>query len=266
MPPPTSPHSQLDPGIRLLLCHRMKLDRWSHENLSAPYWRLYRNANSGAWATVGGKRVALDPGAVFIIPPDTPFASGLERPVRHLFIHFSFPSIHETSPTIYRFPVRKEWRSLILRLEKSSGYGPGATAGNPFGAGLDAVALVCLALRHVPADRFRARFGEPRIDRVIDWMSERLSGPCPAIERGRVAGLHPVALARLFREVAGRSPSAYLRLMRIREACLLLHHTELSVEDIAERTGFCDRFHFSRVFRQERGLGPAMFRRQRAGI
>ena len=143
---------------------------------------------------------------------------------------------------------------------------PGKRAGHPFETGLDAVALVCLALRHVPADRFRARFGEPRIDRVIAWMSERLAEPCSARERGHVAGLHPVVLARLFREVTGRTPAAHLRLMRVREACLLLHHTELSVDDIAERTGFCDRFHFSRVFRTERGVGPASFRKQRTGI
>ena len=266
MPSQAFPHSPLDPGIRLLVCLRMKLDRWSHENLSAPYWRLYRNAQSGAWVKAGGKRVPLDPGAVFLIPPDTPFASGLERPVRHLFIHFSFPSIHENGSVIYRFPVRPEWRGLISRVEKSSDYRPDKSAGHPFETGLDAVALVCLALRQVPVDRFRARFGEPRIDRVIAWMSERLSEPCSAVERGRVAGLHPVALARLFREVTGRSPATHLRLMRVREACLLLHHTELSVDDIAERTGFCDRFHFSRVFRTERGVGPASFRKQRTGI
>jgi transcriptional regulator GlxA family with amidase domain len=33
------------------------------------------------------------------------------------------------------------------------------------------------------------------------------------------------------------------------------------VEQIAEATGFWDRYHFSRVFKQVRGMGPAEFRR-----
>jgi len=50
------------------------------------------------------------------------------------------------------------------------------------------------------------------------------------------------------------------------ESCRLLHHSELSIKQIAERTGFCDRGHFSRVFRGERGLGPAEFRKGGVGV
>jgi transcriptional regulator GlxA family with amidase domain len=40
-----------------------------------------------------------------------------------------------------------------------------------------------------------------------------------------------------------------------------LHHSALSIEQIAERCGFCDRYHFSRVFQKHREMGPATFRR-----
>ncbi len=42
----------------------------------------------------------------------------------------------------------------------------------------------------------------------------------------------------------------------------MLSHSEISIKDVAEATGFCDRYHFSRVFKQLRGVGPAEYRQQ----
>jgi AraC-like DNA-binding protein len=45
----------------------------------------------------------------------------------------------------------------------------------------------------------------------------------------------------------------------------LLHHSHLTAKEIAERAGFWDRGHFSRVFRRLRGMGPAEFRKAGVG-
>ena len=76
--------------------------------------------------------------------------------------------------------------------------------------------------------------------------------------------MHTNAFIRLFRSEVGRSPQAWYMRRRIEEACRLLHHSDLSIEQIAERTGFCDRGHFTRVFRTLRRIGPATFRKRNA--
>jgi len=41
----------------------------------------------------------------------------------------------------------------------------------------------------------------------------------------------------------------------------MLHYSGRDIKAIAEDTGFCDRYHFSRIFKQLRGVSPAEFRR-----
>jgi AraC-like DNA-binding protein len=69
------------------------------------------------------------------------------------------------------------------------------------------------------------------------------------------------AFIRLFRKATGVSPQAYGRRRRIDQACLRLHHSAGSIKEIAEAVGFCDRFHFSRAFKEMRGVSPAEYRR-----
>ena len=67
-------------------------------------------------------------------------------------------------------------------------------------------------------------------------------------------------LLRRFREQIGCSPQAFLTDCRLQKACVLLDHTSQSIEQIAEACGFCDRYHFSKVFKAHYRCGPAAYR------
>ena len=58
------------------------------------------------------------------------------------------------------------------------------------------------------------------------------------------------------------SSDLFVRARRIELAGVLLHNSAKKIEEIAAATGFCDRYHFSRVFKRLRGMGPAEFRRR----
>ena len=66
---------------------------------------------------------------------------------------------------------------------------------------------------------------------------------------------------RLFEQETGRSPQFYWRKKRIEKACELLISTSLSIDEIAEKTGFADRYHFSRVFSNFLKNSPVKFRK-----
>ena len=71
------------------------------------------------------------------------------------------------------------------------------------------------------------------------------------------------AFIRWFKARTGRTPAAFVTERRVREACRRLAFGEESIEQVAEATGFANRHHFSRVFKQHAGCGPAEFRRGR---
>jgi transcriptional regulator GlxA family with amidase domain len=77
----------------------------------------------------------------------------------------------------------------------------------------------------------------------------------------RRVGMSTNAFIRLFSSEAGVPPQNWYTRHRIEYACLLLHHAAMSIDRIADETGFCDRAHFSRTFKRLRGLGPAAFRK-----
>lgn len=76
------------------------------------------------------------------------------------------------------------------------------------------------------------------------------------------SGVHPVHLARVFREQFGCSPGELLRWRRIERACAMLRQRGLSVAEIAFEAGFVDQSHMSHAFRQRFGMPPGAWRRQ----
>ena len=78
----------------------------------------------------------------------------------------------------------------------------------------------------------------------------------------RDANVHPVHLARVFREAWGCSPGELLRWRRVDRAADLLRRSSLTGAEIAAETGFVDQSHMNRAFRAAYGIAPSAYRRQ----
>ena len=70
---------------------------------------------------------------------------------------------------------------------------------------------------------------------------------------------------RVFRESMNMSPTDYLNMVRIREACRLLLKTDLPVELIAERSGFTTMSTFNRNFRAYTNESPLKWKKTHLG-
>ena len=75
-------------------------------------------------------------------------------------------------------------------------------------------------------------------------------------------GMTAETLCRLFQHYARTTPYQLLLTLRVNLAVDLLLGTDLLVKQVAERAGFDDPFHFSRVFKRRiNGMSPAAFQR-----
>lgn len=72
----------------------------------------------------------------------------------------------------------------------------------------------------------------------------------------------PSYLGRLLKSHMGKSYTDIVRELRIREAERLLRETQLSMDKIAERSGFHNQVHFYREFRSAAGITPGEYRKQ----
>lgn len=67
--------------------------------------------------------------------------------------------------------------------------------------------------------------------------------------------------SRIFKKATGYTPKQYLMLNRITYAKELLVHSDLSVGEVAHRSGFMDESNFIRYFRREIGTTPNKYRK-----
>ena len=69
-------------------------------------------------------------------------------------------------------------------------------------------------------------------------------------------------LTKIFREYTGKPPIRYLIEYRVQIAKGLLRDTNLSIKEIAEKTGFVDQFYFSKCFKSYCDMTPTQYKEQ----
>ena len=113
------------------------------------------------------------------------------------------------------------------------------------------------ALRQISVDHK----SESRIHAACHRIYESIDSPPTVAELARECCLSESRFLHLFREVSGKSVTAFIASIRIERAKELLMGTELSVREIAEAVGYEDQNYFSRCFRKVEGCSPREFRR-----
>ncbi len=102
----------------------------------------------------------------------------------------------------------------------------------------------------------------PAVGCIKEYIDEHYAEPVRLETLGRIAGLSPFHLQRIFRESEGQSPNEYLQDVRIRKAAELLD-CDTPIVEAALMTGFYDQSHFTNVFRKATGTTPRKYRRKR---
>ena len=105
------------------------------------------------------------------------------------------------------------------------------------------------------------RGGEPAwLRRVRDRIQAGFRGPLRMVDLAAEAGVHPVYLARAFRQSYGCSPAAYARRLRIDAARELLARSGVPLAQVALEAGYSDQSHFTHQFRRAVGMSPGRYR------
>ncbi len=73
--------------------------------------------------------------------------------------------------------------------------------------------------------------------------------------------INQVYCCQLFKNNLGRTFSEYVAELRIRKARELLKRTDLSIEQIAVKSGYVDYYYFNKVFKKHCGMTPTKFRK-----
>ena len=92
--------------------------------------------------------------------------------------------------------------------------------------------------------------------RVLELIDAGLDARLTIESLAREVGLSAAHFARAFKQTLGRAPHQYLLERRLERARQLIETTDASLSDIAQRTGFADQAHFTRLFKRAFGATP----------
>ena len=229
---------------------------WLQKNISASYWRLYWNKMPGAFIQVGGAEHELTPDSVFLMSPGTIYSTRTVSEVEHFYVHFSAGApLDSVEPALFQF---RDNHLPALGFETLTAFFADRYSWRTVIAVKILVMSALLELQDAvvpPLKQF-----DPRIQKVLDVFDpgRNISNR----ELARRLGMSLNSFLILFQQETGFPPQAWFRRKRLELACKLLHFSELSIEEIAEASGFCDRYHLSRTFKRAYATGPAEYRHQ----
>ncbi len=250
-------------GFQILTCQCWVLQGWNMPSLAAPFWRLYFNLEEGAWIRNQGKRLDFAGDSIYLIPPDVRGGTGLEAPIRHLFLHFLLDSGNTRSQALGGWPRKVESPREIRDLARTLALDLEVNPLNESEACPAAHTLLGWALaRSGLAARGEQTEVHPGVARVLSALHSRHYPALSNAEMALIAHMSVNGFIRAFSAARGETPQQWLRHRRIGLACQRLVHSGDSIEQIAESLHFANRFHFSSVFRSVCGTGPATWRRK----
>jgi AraC family transcriptional regulator len=99
-----------------------------------------------------------------------------------------------------------------------------------------------------------------RLRRAIEFVHDNFAADLSVEEIAAAAYLSEYHFARLFKQITGVTPGAYLSNVRIERARTLLAETQLPISEIAAGVGYQSQSHFNKVFKSVTGVTPRKYR------
>ena len=204
---------------------------------------------------VGEKR--LSSGDSFIFYPEEPqkYVYKAGEDVLYYWVHFTGSDIEELfarigiSAGMRRSNGRRKETETLFRLIYEL-----------VSRGIDGNSSCVLSLMHA---LFELLAEKPLSLSPFDRAKKILEGD-ENISVGEIAkgyGMTAEHFIRSFRAAYGVTPQKYRSEYRLRQACIMLSDTALSVASVAERCGYTDPLYFSRLFKKRYGESPSAYRK-----
>ncbi len=101
---------------------------------------------------------------------------------------------------------------------------------------------------------------EKLIEKAMKYVSKNISRPELSVEElSDALGMSRVSLYKKIKQITGKTPIEFIRIIRLKRAAQLLRESQLNISEIAYQTGFNNPKVFSRYFKEEYGILPSAY-------
>jgi AraC-like DNA-binding protein len=247
-------------------------ERWGADASDSSTWRLSFRDDGEAGLRYRGEPIRLPTRRPVLIPPEAARGAKPEGDAVHLLLEFQLSGIGEESiealgsAPLVLAPEELRDRLCARLLRELAGGGRGGSA--TFARAKAAVHLAVASAFELESDPSPLPLENDATERqlrpVLHYIDAHLDEP---LDNTRLAALVHASeshFIRSFRRLIGSTPARHVQERRVQRAADLLARTTLSIDEIAERCGFANRYHFSRVFAQRMAAPPGRYRANHA--
>lgn len=140
---------------------------------------------------------------------------------------------------------------------------------NKFGAYLECIFLISKVLSHFANEEYITQFSKNNnnsaaelINSMISYVENNYMYPISVKDICNELKVSQSYLYRCSMAILNISPNNYILYFKMAKADRLLKIKDLSIEEIAEMTGYENIYHFSNTFKKHFGISPSSYRKQ----
>lgn len=241
---------------------------WDGRNRTGDHCVLQYTLNGRGEIETGGRKHTLGPGDAFLadvpgnhiyrLPSDSPRWEVLYFELSHLALHLLQEWI-DINGYIFRIEQGSElerllWGTYREAIEDSylDMYQCSRAA---YSLAMSLASHLVTLANSIPLPPF--------VERCKTFIDSNLHRSIGLQDMAEVSGCSKYHLTREFELKMGLSPGRYLTRMRLEKAAaLLLEPTNLTLEQVAEQSGYANANYFGKVFRKYTGMAPGEFRKE----
>lgn len=215
---------------------------------------------------INGAPVRIEPGSLLILPPGISFSEHVlgPDPCHNIYLMLEGKLAENLSNLLAPQRSFQYWSIVPAKVDRAI---ESTVRGihrdpiqQPFQIAADLMELsveLHEVMRRTPGGRRLANRLERLIeaDPVAQWSVREMAAEL---------GMSESSFAHTFSREVGQAPAAFVRKVRCQLARTFLEEG-LSVAETAERLGFSNPFHFSRVFKSATGVAPSTLKQGRVG-
>lgn len=243
-----------------------KKDSWDlHQTFKGDiFFRFYLPVEGSFVLRYLDREIVVEPGSVYLVPPETPFSFASITPSDHYWLHFSSIQLR-TLPQL-RMAQYMKIRNRTMYIRTMNRLMEKTVSAKSF-LELEEVrhlslSLVLPLLEKSLADTVFVPLNKDWLGPVLDYIDGHLGEKIRISTLQKMTGFGRAAFSAEFNKACGLPPLQYIMERRLTLAKHLLLRTRLSLKEIAFHCGFEDQKQFYRFFRRHSPHRPGEYRRE----
>ena len=236
-------------------------ESWRSSKVCSPFTRIYYVDEGKALLRTASEDVIMEPGNVYLIPAGLVYDYEGIPSVQKLFFHINLfkPDGYDMMLEFGRvgiLPCPLEHMKYLKTLYES----------DSFANTVIIKSCICETVSEmIKKYRIGAEMREnysPLVQNTMKYIRANLSVKLNISEIADKQFVSVSTLTKQFKEQTGRTLGAYIDDLIMYSAQRKLLRTDIPINEVSEKLGFCDQFYFSRYFKRRCGEAPLKYRKR----